>query len=143
MTPTILMASARRALLIALLWLVLPMTAQAAERKTELVMFELGTCIYCAVWNDAVGSGYGDTTLGQRAPLRRVDLRHRRPDDLQHVTGVRMTPTFVLLHQGEEVGRILGYIDSPTFWGQLQALMWQVPGRAENASLKVPARATE
>jgi len=64
-------------------------------------------------------------------------------DDLRHVTGVRMTPTFVLLHGGQEVGRILGYIDSPNFWRQLQALMWQVPTRAESASLNVPARATE
>ena len=143
MTPTLIPDPVRRALLIALLWLFLPLAAQADEPRTELVMFELGTCIYCAVWNDAVGRGYGETTLGHRAPLRRVDLRHRRPDDLQHVTGVRMTPTFVLLHGGQEVGRILGYIDSPNFWRQLQALMWQVPGRAENTSLKVPSRATE
>ncbi|MDF1736556.1 MAG: thioredoxin family protein [Minwuia sp.] len=133
----------RLAVAMALLWLFLPMATQAAEPRTELVMFELGTCIYCAVWNDAVGRDYGETTLGQRAPLRRVDLRHHRPDDLQHVTGVRMTPTFVLLHGGQEVGRILGYIDSRSFWQQLQALMWQVPARAEKTALSVPAHATE
>lgn len=143
MTPPLTSASVRGALLIVLLWLFSPVTAQAEPSRTELVMFELGTCIYCAVWNDAVGRGYHETTLGQRAPLRRVDLRHRRPDDLLHVTGVRMTPTFVLLHGGQEVGRILGYVDSPNFWRQLQALMWQVPGRAENTSHAVPARATE
>jgi len=143
MTPTTLLTWARRALLLALPWLFLPLAAQAVEQETELVMFELGTCIYCAVWNDAVGRSYGETTLGQRAPLRRVDLRQRRPDDLQHVTGVRMTPTFVLLHGGQEVGRILGYVDSANFWRQLQALMWQVPGRAETTFLTAPARATE
>jgi thioredoxin-related protein len=142
-TPSNIPASVRRALLIALLWLLLPLAAQADGARTELVMFELGTCIYCAVWNDAVGRGYAETTLGQRAPLRRVDLRHRRPDDLRHVTGVRMTPTFVLLHGEQEVGRILGYVDGPNFWRQLQALMWQVPGRLEDTSLNVPARATE
>lgn len=100
MNPSIIPTSVRGALLIVLLWLFSPVTAQAEPSRTELVMFELGTCIYCAVWNDAVGRGYYETTLGQRAPLRRVDLRHRRPDDLLHVTGVRMTPTFVLLHGG-------------------------------------------
>ncbi|GJL90247.1 MAG: hypothetical protein DHS20C03_39560 [Minwuia thermotolerans] len=143
MTPPLTSVSVRGALLIALFWLFSPASAQADAPRTELVMFVLGTCIYCAVWNDAVGRGYGETTLGRRAPLRRVDLRHRRPDDLRHVTGVRMTPTFVLLHGGQEVGRILGYIDRPNFWRQLQALMWQVPGRAENTSHAVPAPATE
>lgn len=104
-----------------------PFAATGAEKRTELVMFELGTCIYCAVWNDAVGSSYASTSAGARAPLRRVDLREPRPDDLQDVNGVRMTPTFVLMHDGAEIGRIHGYIDAETFWRQMQTLLWKIP----------------
>lgn len=110
-----------------LLCCALPFAATGAVKRTELVMFELGTCIYCAVWNDAVGTGYAETSAGARAPLRRVDLREPRPDDLQQVTGVRMTPTFVLMHRGAEVGRIHGYADAETFWQQMRDLLWKVP----------------
>jgi thioredoxin-related protein len=94
-----------------------------SERNTELVMFELGTCIYCAVWNDAVGHTYDDTLAGKRAPLRRVFLTDPRPDDLKHVLGVRMTPTFVLLDEGREVGRIHGYANPQLFWNLLSGLL--------------------
>lgn len=96
---------------------------QAGERRAELVMFELGTCIYCAVWNDAVGKTYADTLPGKRAPLRRVDLTDPRADDLKHIAGVRMTPTFVLLDDGREVGRIQGYANEDLFWTQLRGLL--------------------
>lgn len=98
-------------------------SVQAGERRVELVMFELGTCIYCAVWNDAVGRTYADTVPGQRAPLRRVSLTDPRPDDLTHVVGVRMTPTFVLLDEGREVGRIQGYANAELFWSELGRLL--------------------
>ena len=100
--------------------------AQAGERRVELVMFELGTCIYCAVWNDAVGKTYADSVPGKHAPLRRVFLTDPRPDDLKHIAGVRMTPTFILLDNGHEVGRIQGYANENLFWTQLRALLVQM-----------------
>lgn len=106
-----------------LIVLLAPAALQAGERRTELVMFELGTCIYCAVWNDAVGRTYAETLPGKRAPLRRVYLTEPRPDDLKHITGVRMTPTFVLLDEGREVGRIHGYASPGQFWDQLGILL--------------------
>lgn len=113
-----------RGWLAALVILLLTPTAVAAgERRAQLVMFELGTCIYCAVWNDAVGKTYADTFPGSRAPLRRVYLTDPRPDDLKHVAGIRGTPIFVLLDDGREVGRIVGYATPELFWSQLRALL--------------------
>lgn len=86
-------------------------------------MFELGTCIVCAVWNDAVGETYAETFLGSRAPLRRVDLIKPRTEDLKHIAGVRGTPTFVLLDEGREIGRIVGYANPDGFWNELRALL--------------------
>ena len=96
---------------------------QAGERRVELVMFELGTCIVCAVWNDAVGKTYAETFPGSRAPLRRVDLIRPRPEDLRHIAGIRGTPTFVLLDEGREIGRIVGYANPDGFWNELRALL--------------------
>lgn len=114
-----------RGFLLACILLMVSAAASAAEdrRQVELVMFELGTCIYCAVWNDAVGKTYAATVAGRRAPLRRVYLTDPRPDDLKDVAGIRMTPTFVLLDEGREIGRIHGYANSDLFWSELKRLL--------------------
>ena len=89
----------------------------------ELVMFETGGCPWCAAWNEEVGEIYHKTPEGRRAPLRRVDLEAARPPDLSAVRGVVYTPTFVLVEEGREVGRIAGYPGVDHFWGLLAQLL--------------------
>lgn len=94
----------------------------AVARAAELVLFERKGCIYCARWLAEVGPVYPLTDVGKRAPLRRVDLAvERAPETL--TTPVRFTPTFVLMQNDREVGRIVGYMDDATFWGRLNALV--------------------
>lgn len=95
------------------------MPASAAE----LVMFETRGCAWCLAWQRDIGVVYDKTSEGKRAPLRRVDLHHKRPDDLTQVTGVIYTPTFVLMHAGKEAGRILGYPGEDNFWALLNELL--------------------
>ena len=54
--------------------------------------------------------------------IRRVDISDNRPSDLQHLKGIRFTPTFVVLENGREIGRILGYPGESFFWGLLEKL---------------------
>ncbi|HEY0837471.1 MAG TPA: transcriptional regulator [Azospirillum sp.] len=114
-------------LLIGLLWpfglFVTPATA------AELLMFEQAGCAWCARWHREVGPSYPLTAEGRAAPLRRVDLRAARPDDIKAIEGVVHTPTFVLVEDGREVGRILGYPGDAFFWGQLGELVARLPGR--------------
>jgi len=51
-----------------------------------------------------------------------VDISDDRPSDLQHLKGIRFTPTFVILENGREIGRILGYAGESFFWGLLEKL---------------------
>ncbi|HYD65037.1 MAG TPA: hypothetical protein VED21_06140, partial [Azospirillum sp.] len=74
-----------------------------------------------------VGPAYPRTAEGRAAPLRRVDLRAPRPDDLKAIAGVVHTPTFVLVEDGREVGRILGYPGDAFFWGLLAELVAKLP----------------
>ena len=88
----------------------------------ELVMVERAGCVWCERWNRDVAPVYGKSDEGQRAPLRRVDLADGQPGlDLKEP--VRFTPTFVLVEQGREVGRITGYLDDAMFWGLLGAML--------------------
>lgn len=108
-------------------WIFLVMLSVAAfapgAKAAQLVMFESAYCYWCERWNDEVGEYYARTAEGRAAPLRRVDLEAPRPADLRSLRGVVMTPTFVVMDGGREVGRIVGYPDKILFWKMLAQLL--------------------
>jgi len=63
-------------LLLAALFGLMPLPALAAD----LIMVEQAGCHWCARWNADIAHIYPKTEEGQRAPLRRVDLRDLPPD---------------------------------------------------------------
>jgi len=105
--------------LIGFLCLVGPKLVQASE----LVMFETESCHWCDAWDRDVGGIYHKTPEALVAPLRRVDIDAPRPDDLKTIRGVVYTPTFVVMDEGREIGRINGYPGSDHFWGLLGILL--------------------
>jgi len=88
----------------------------APVQAAELVLFEFDGCLWCEQWKSDVGSYYHDTAEGQTAPLRVVDLFDKRPPHLRRIRPVRATPTFVLVDEGRELGRITGYTGPREFW---------------------------
>jgi thioredoxin-related protein len=115
------------------LWLALAaLPAQAAE----LVMFEQQACEWCEIWHRDIGPIYPKTAEGRRAPLRQVDIFEPLPDDLKHIAPGRFTPTFVLVEDGRELGRIRGYPGEDFFWGLLARMIEQLQpaGADENPS---------
>lgn len=114
-------------LLLAVWFCFLAFTSPSAE-SAELVMFEAPLCEWCEAWDDEVGVVYHKTSEGRRAPLRRVALHGPRPADLSLIMGMRYSPTFVLVNEGREVGRIVGYPGEDHFWGLLQVLLDDMPG---------------
>lgn len=103
-------------------WLcLLPLAAAAAELR--LAMFEQPGCLYCARWNDEVGPEYDLTEEGRAAPLLRLQLRDPLPDGIALASPAIYTPTFVLLSDGSEVGRIEGYPSEDFFWPLLNGLI--------------------
>jgi thioredoxin-related protein len=113
----------RLRLILPMILLLSALPAQAAE----LVMFESAGCSYCLRWNREIGPIYPKTSEGRIAHLRRVDINEPRPADLAGIHGIVYTPTFVLLHNGKEVGRITGYGGEDFFWGMLAELVGKLP----------------
>ncbi|WP_211309153.1 thioredoxin family protein [Celeribacter persicus] len=99
------------------LGLILPTAAM------ELVMVEQDGCAYCARWNAEIAPIYPKTPEGDYAPLRRVDLRAPRPENLDFKGPVIFTPTFILVDEGVEQGRIEGYAGDEIFWTMLTMLL--------------------
>lgn len=85
-------------------------------------MFEAAGCPYCARWNREIARIYPKTEEGSRAPLRRVDIAAPRPADLAGIANIVYTPTFVLIENGKEIGRIVGYGGDEIFWSLLAEL---------------------
>lgn len=119
----VMIATVRKAgaCLLAVLFSVLPL------RAAELVMLEQDGCVWCIRWHQEIGPIYPKTDEGARAPLRRVDIHDPLPTDLAGLQVVRFTPTFVLVEEGVEIGRIRGYPGDEFFWFLLGEMLERLP----------------
>ena len=97
----------------------LPLSASA---EIYLLMAEEQGCIWCVRWNEEVAPIYPKTAEGRTAPLKRYDLLTEEPG-VTLKSSVRFTPTFILVRDGQEVGRIEGYPGEDFFWGVLAILL--------------------
>ena len=97
--------------------------AKPARAELSLLMIEQKGCVYCARWDREIAPIYEKTDEGRTAPLRRTDLHDPLPDDVTVERRATFTPTFVLLDDGAEVGRIEGYPGEDFFWPLLAALI--------------------
>lgn len=89
----------------------------------ELVMIEQEDCIFCERFNAEIAPAYPKTAEGQRAPLRRVDLHKPWPGDLSNISKEPFTPTFVLVHENNELARLRGYPGDEHFWFLLNQML--------------------
>ena len=113
-----------RMLLAASLLMISSVTSSFAA---ELVMLEEDGCSWCELWRAEVGGIYSKTDEGKAAPLRVVDIHDPLPDDLKYLVKGGFTPTFVLIDQGKEIGRIRGYPGESFFWGLLSQMIDKLP----------------
>ncbi len=103
--------------------------------ETQLLMFEQEGCHYCEKWFAEIGDRYALTDEGKAAPLRRVSIEDKLPQDIpQELSDIYVTPSFVLLHDGKVVDKLLGYAGDQFFWGQLQAMLDKLPAHVATAS---------
>ncbi len=104
--------------------------APAGGHAAELVMFDSPACSYCEMWDTDIADIYPKTEEGHLAPLRRVSIHDPLPSDLSGLRGIVYTPTFILVDEGREVGRISGYPGEDFFWGFLETLVAKLPKRS-------------
>lgn len=90
--------------------------ASASQNSVELLMIEEPGCVYCGKFNREIAPAYPKTTEGAIAPLRRVQLYEPWPQELEHIEKPRYTPTFILISEGKEIDRLLGYPGDDHFW---------------------------
>ncbi len=102
-------------------------SAQSERPQTQLIMISGNRCHYCETWKREVGDAYPLTEEGRKAPLRSVDANKKMPADIAHLSSRGFTPTFIVTHCNQEVGRIVGYPGESFFWQILKNILEKVP----------------
>jgi thioredoxin-related protein len=119
-----------------LVWLALALAANTAA-AAELVMFRRAGCPWCAAFDRTIAPIYDRAEVAAAAPIRMVDLDSAEPP-AGLARAVRYTPTFVLMIEGREAGRIEGYPGEDFFWARLEKLVREAVG---STSAAPPAKA--
>lgn len=131
----------RRAALGIMTALALPRIVSAAPANVirgasslRLMMVTERTCEFCRAWRTQIAPGFAASGPGRMAPLFEVDLYGPYPDGLALARRPRLTPSFILLDDGFEIGRIEGYVGQRDFYPHLERMMAQAgvnPSRRE------------
>lgn len=82
----------------------------------ELLIIESDDCPYCKRFHAEIGVPYPNTEEGKTAPLRVIDINDQMPEEYSGVKHAFVTPTFILVKNGKEVDRLLGYPGDEFFW---------------------------
>ncbi|MCP2217751.1 thioredoxin family protein [Bradyrhizobium elkanii] len=106
----------------------------AHMQASELLMFERGGCVWCQRWDREIGPVYDKTAEAKLLPLRRITTESQAARSITLASPVHYTPTFVVVDNGREIGRITGYVNDDAFWGLLAALAARIapPRRSAN-----------
>ena len=123
----------RSSLLLLLLAVAAALPGSSAD-AAELVMYRRAGCPWCQAWDREIGPVYGKTEIGRRLPVRLVALEGERPH-VSLVSPIIYSPTFVMVDQDREVGRIEGYPGPDFFWGLLERLAQQLSPQTSNETI--------
>ena len=104
--------------------------APTEETGVRLIMIEQAGCPYCARWEREIGASYPSSAEGRFAPLIR---RPRNHPDLAGLADSIYSPTFIVVRDGKEVGRIVGYPGTDFFWGLLDQILAQAGFKPESS----------
>lgn len=123
MQPAIRLLQFRLPVAVAILAAWAALSASRPVHAAELVMFERAGCPWCRHWDREIAPVYPKTAEGARAPLRRVSLDRPLAPEWRLDPPVFYSPTFVVMENGREIGRITGYMNAESFWGLLSTLL--------------------
>ena len=87
-----------------------------AIASTRLVMVTSDHCPFCQAWERDIGVLYEKSPYAPSLPLKRVDIGSAMPEGVSLQSPVLGTPTFLIIHNGQEIDRQRGYDNAEMFW---------------------------
>jgi len=89
----------------------------------ELVVLEAPGCTYCGLFRRDVLPSYQASERAKDMPIRFVDINDKAADALGLDAPIDIVPTFVVLKNNHEVGRIPGYTGPEFFFHTINNLL--------------------
>ena len=100
--------------------------APARAPHLEVLVFEHAACTYCRVFRRDVLPKYRQAVQADVAPLRFVDIETGDTDSLALKAHIDTLPTVVVMRNGREVDRIVGYWGPTNFFHLLTHILAKI-----------------
>jgi thioredoxin-related protein len=95
--------------------------------ELELIVMEAEGCTYCDIFRRDVLPSYQASERGKDVPIRFLDVNDQTAEALGLDSPVDIVPTFVVLKNHREVGRIPGYVGPEFFFHSINHLISSAP----------------
>lgn len=93
------------------------------EETMELVVMEAPGCVYCTLFRRDVLPSYSASQQAKDVPIRFVDLNDEAATALGLDGPIDVVPTFVVMKNNREVGRIPGYMGPEFFFHSINYII--------------------
>lgn len=91
----------------------------------EIVYFDAEWCAPCRKFKKEVLPRWKETELGAVVDLRMAEMKDQGKLGIELAEKVVEVPVFVLVDNGVEVGRVVGYATPKKFWAELREAIEQ------------------
>ena len=88
-----------------------------------MLMITDKNCLYCIIWEKQIGKIYPKTDIAKKFPLKRIEVKNFINYKKYDLKKTNITPTFILIKNTKEEGRIEGYTNPEMFWWQVDEIM--------------------
>ena len=97
--------------------------AAIATPNIELVVFETSDCAYCLIFRKNIAQLYAQMPQSRSVPMRFVKLEDTATAGLELNGQVNIAPTIILIRDGQEIDRIIGYTAPELFFDMVNHLL--------------------
>lgn len=105
----------------------LDVEAPLPASNLELVVMEAEGCTYCELFRRDVLPAYQVSERAKDMPIRFLDINDATPETLGLESDIDIVPTFIVLKNHKEVGRIPGYMGPEFFFHSINHLVSSAP----------------
>lgn len=89
----------------------------------QLVVMEADGCIYCNIFRRDVLPSYEASERGKDLPVRFIDVNDVETARIELQSPIDILPTFVVIKDNREIGRIPGYMGPEDFFHSINYLL--------------------
>ena len=93
----------------------------------ELIVIEARGCPMCRLFRDEIAPAYRATARAKQAPLRFIDVSFTDPATLNLVAPIEIVPTVILMRDGVEIERLVGYTGPEIFMTAVGRMLGDTP----------------